>query len=113
MSEHPLSAITKSHIAIALRSVSSRGRNSWIYTDKRIGLIEFVPRNEETWSAPSIFVEIEDEELGMKYRFEMELKDRHLEENILKEGEIRLTKNAIELISDIWFKKIEAVLKEE
>lgn len=106
MSEHPLSSITKSHIANCLRTV----------TNKQVGRF----RTDSLSTKISLYIDDEDGirngilTLGAKepatnimHGVTYHFKERHVEENILKEGEFKLKSDAIELVAHKWFSEFQ------
>lgn len=102
MSEHPLSSITKSHITNCLRTATNKqvGR---FRTDSLSAKITLHLDDEDGIRNGLLRLVAKEPTTNIMHGIVYYFKERHVEENILKEGEFKLTTDAIELVANKWF----------
>nr|DAD57933.1 MAG TPA: hypothetical protein [Bacteriophage sp.] len=112
MSEHPLSSITKFHIANCLRSVTNKKIGRFRTDSLSVGIELSLRNNDDDIRHGFIALKAKEIETDILYGCTYCFKDRHIEENILEENEFRLTPTAIELVANKWISDIQRAILE-
>lgn len=106
MSEHPLSSITKSHIVNGLRNVTNKQVGRFI-ADGFSAKITLHLDDEDGIRNGLLRLTIKESATNIMYDTVYHFKERHVEENIFKGGEFKLTPGAIELVANKWFSEFQ------
>ena len=106
MSERPLSSITKSHITNCLRTVTNK-QSGRFRTDSLSVKISLHLDDEDDIRNGLLRLVAKEPTTNIMHGIVYYFKERHVEENILKEGEFKLTSDAIELVANKWFSEFQ------
>lgn len=107
MSEHPLSSITKSHISNCLRTVTNKRAGRFRTDNLYVGIGLTFSNDDNEVRDGVLRLVAEKNDADIIYSCTYHFKERHVEENILKEGEFKLTPDAIELVANKWFSEFQ------
>lgn len=110
MSEHPLSSVTKFHIANCLRATTNEQPGRFM-TDRLHVKINLYLDNKDGIRNGFLRLVAQEPATNTIHNITYCFKERHVKESILKEGEFKLTPDAIKLVANKWFYEFQEVAR--